>query len=516
MAKPSHIELASLLNSIDIELSGYCNAMCLFCPRDKITREKALMSESTFEVLLSELAILYPDGPEVIYFCGLGEPLMNKNMCAYADHVNDVLPDTFVVVVSNGGLLNKEICDAVLSGGVYTFSCSIQSIHKDHYEAVMKNLDFQAVLHWMNYLAQRKHETGLQITATFVKLTQSDVEIEEYSEYWRQLGVAVGMNELHNRGGSLDCASAQENLLRRSCSIFNTRLFVAANGDVLACCNDLDGQSRLGTIGVDSLETILAKKMDMIQNMKLFPMCIKCNDSNVETIHAVATGASNTDKRILNNVTLVCIDCVNPLMAYKALKYSSRDLAFYNKILLTSHDVSFDDVTVVKIDPLTSMTSYNSFCLKELVKYVKSDFMLTIHTDGFIINPHLWTDDFLDYDYIGAPWPTDAPWCVNSRVGNGGFSLRSRRFMELALQLNDDANSTPEDILLTNTHYEYFTALGCRYAPVHVAMRFALEAKIPECEYNLNNSFGFHGKGNAYYHYGEGRQFMEKIELLSL
>ena len=30
---------------------------------------------------------------------------------------------------------------------------------------------------------------------------------------------------------------------------------------------------------------------------------------------------------------------------------------------------------------------------------------MLIHSDGYVINPSAWRDDFLDYDYIGAPWP---------------------------------------------------------------------------------------------------------------
>ena len=30
---------------------------------------------------------------------------------------------------------------------------------------------------------------------------------------------------------------------------------------------------------------------------------------------------------------------------------------------------------------------------------------LTIWTDGFIVHPEMWRDEFLKYDYIGAPWP---------------------------------------------------------------------------------------------------------------
>ena len=48
-------------------------------------------------------------------------------------------------------------------------------------------------------------------------------------------------------------------------------------------------------------------------------------------------------------------------------------------------------------------------------------------------------------------------------------------------------------------------------------MKFSLESKIPECEYNLNNCFGFHGRGypkNVCDHDGEYMQFQDKQKLL--
>jgi sulfatase maturation enzyme AslB (radical SAM superfamily) len=144
----------------------------------------------------------------------------------------------------------------------------------------MKGLNFETVIKWLTYLAERRNETGLQITTTFVKTTQSEEDIEAYYQYWERLGVVVGINELHSRGGFL-VGVGSEKRTRMSCSIFNSRLFVAGNGDILACCNDLDGQSKLGTIGIDSLGSILGKKMTMIADEKLFPMCKMCNDHNV-------------------------------------------------------------------------------------------------------------------------------------------------------------------------------------------------------------------------------------------
>lgn len=214
----------------------------------------------------------------------------------------------------------------------------------------------------------------------------------------------------------------------------------------------------------------------------------------------------------LNNVTLLAIDCIQPDVACRALKYSSTDITFSEVMLFTSENLNCQGIEVRRIDELSGLAAYSRFCLKELVNHISSDFFITIQADGFIINPHLWRTEFLEYDYIGAPWPVSAPWCTKNRVGNGGFSLRSRRFMKLASQLVDDFKH--EDVLLTNTRYDYFVSNGCRYAPVEVAMQFALESKIPECKYDLSNCFGFHGKGDAFYHCGEGQQFKDRINLL--
>jgi MoaA/NifB/PqqE/SkfB family radical SAM enzyme len=275
------LSLDSMLDTVDIELSGFCNANCRFCPREKMTREKTLMSPGCFETLLRELSEIHPDGPGQIYFCGLGEPLLNRNLCSFSDIANEVFPDSLVIVVSNGIALNRELCDAMLTSGIYAFSCSMQSIHREKYEAATGGGQYDAVMYWMRYLAEKRWETGLQVTVTYVRTTQTDEELSEYYAYWNSLGIKVGENRLHSRGGNLYREGRPQGRMVRRCSLFETRLFVAANGDVLACCQDLDGASRLGTIGAEPLSTILQRKKSRIAEGILYPMCAGCDDCNV-------------------------------------------------------------------------------------------------------------------------------------------------------------------------------------------------------------------------------------------
>ena len=47
-------------------------------------------------------------------------------------------------------------------------------------------------------------------------------------------------------------------------------------------------------------------------------------------------------------------------------------------------------------------------------------------------------------------------------------------------------------------------------------MKFSLEEQIPECEFNLNNTFGFHGRGVPEMDPSRGhyQQFLDRIKLL--
>jgi hypothetical protein len=64
-----------------------------------------------------------------------------------------------------------------------------------------------------------------------------------------------------------------------------------------------------------------------------------------------------------------------------------------------------------------------------------------------------WRDAFLEYDYIGASW-------LQFDDGNGGFSLRTRRLMELC---RDPAFVPvhPEDLAIGRTNRAWLESQAC-------------------------------------------------------
>lgn len=130
---------------------------------------------------------------------------------------------------------------------------------------------------------------------------------------------------------------------------------------------------------------------------------------------------------------------------------------------------------------------YDKFCALELHSLFTTPHAIVCQLDGYPINWQSWDDIFLDYDYIGAPWIPNYFNNSISRVGNGGFSLRSRRLCQ-ALSTQEWI-SMSDDVFICQHSFEKMCQLGMRYAPPSLAARFSIEHDIPE---KVPLPFGFH------------------------
>ena len=208
----------------------------------------------------------------------------------------------------------------------------------------------------------------------------------------------------------------------------------------------------------------------------------------------------------LKNVTIVCVDCVSAERALKAMEFSMKEINFGSAKIITSQNISHDLIEVVKVDKL-DYVEYSRFIVYELWKHIDTDYALLIQSDGFVVNPTYWQDDFLNYDYIGAPWglPKDDFSYRDAfgnivRVGNGGFSLRSKKLLSLPTELNLEWKPYfgyyNEDGFFTCHNRHLFVNEGCVYAPLDVAKYFSHEVEIPETAGII--PFGFHSKWSQY------------------
>ena len=199
----------------------------------------------------------------------------------------------------------------------------------------------------------------------------------------------------------------------------------------------------------------------------------------------------------LSQVTLCAADCVTPALAGQALDRCLAQCDF-GEALLLSHEAAPTQARWTRIDPLRSIADYNAFMLGQLIEHVRTPYVLVVQWDGFVLDASQWRSGFLDFDYIGARWPWHP---TGSDVGNGGFSLRSRRLLEALASPGFVHADAPEDDLICRRNRTYLEqAHGIRFAPAEVAERFAYESGEPQ-----RSTFGFHGLFNLWRHLDEGQ-----------
>lgn len=196
-----------------------------------------------------------------------------------------------------------------------------------------------------------------------------------------------------------------------------------------------------------------------------------------------------TDRLALPQVTLCAATSVNVKATLRALEVSLAQADFAACKLFTDvpETPAHPGISVIHIPRLGSAAAYSDFLLSRLVDHVETSHCLVAQWDGHVIDAGRWRREFLDYDYIGASWPQ---FDDGHDVGNGGFSLRSRRLMEACREPQFHA-SHPEDLAIGRANRSWLEGRGMRFAPRALADLFAAERSG-----DLATSFGYHGVWN--------------------
>lgn len=194
----------------------------------------------------------------------------------------------------------------------------------------------------------------------------------------------------------------------------------------------------------------------------------------------------------LPDVTLCCVDTRSTDLALEAMLKCMAKVQFGDAVLIgppqwEQANTLPGTIRYEEIPPLNGIDAYSQFLIKDLGRYIETPHVLIVQWDGFVLNPLYWTDDFLSYDYIGSPWYHGGH---PGMVGNGGFSLRSKRLLE-ALRRVECPPDEPEDMAICVTlRTQLEDEHGIRFAPIESAEVFG-------CEYGpWRKAFGFHGLHN--------------------
>ena len=187
-----------------------------------------------------------------------------------------------------------------------------------------------------------------------------------------------------------------------------------------------------------------------------------------------------------SDITYVVIDTLNHTLSAQALERSHERFPLKNALIFSDKVDHWNGRKIIEIPAIKSTKDYNSVVFFDLPKQLKTDFALFIQYDGFVLSGELFSEQYLNWDYIGAPWPHYSDFTV----GNGGFSLRSKKLVDNIQKylLPEDLHSAEDVVICRYLRARLEENDGLQFAPEKIAEMFSYEMRKPDFD-----TFGFHG-----------------------
>jgi radical SAM protein with 4Fe4S-binding SPASM domain len=318
------------INYLFIEITNACNFKCTWCPDAIMERRRAFMPKHHVFALLEQIAEkrswlgpLYP-----VKLHQMGEPFLHPDLVAIVEHAERL--GLGVELNTNCGLITQERIDALLKAGLTNLILSYQTpdaesfktrkaprLSFDEYRdkvrlAVERKIALRARTHIEIDIMNTKHHAGASIVS-------EDEQALAFLEDW--IGFAQGLERRYRLEGrrhdwaairSRRFLDADENgsrygllddvdLIWKRCHSWGNvigagepapdpdtycpapyeQFVIQANGDVVSCCTDYEGRTKIANVFAESIESIWTgrlltqRKRDMLEG-RLLDVCAKC------------------------------------------------------------------------------------------------------------------------------------------------------------------------------------------------------------------------------------------------
>lgn len=318
------------INYLFVEITNACNFKCTWCPDEIMDRRRGFMKKEQAFRLLDELAgkraWLGPIYPVKLH--QMGEPMLHPDLAEIVAHAES--RGVPIELNTNCGLITAERIEALYRAGLTNLVLSYQTPDVESFKtrkapritfgeyrdkvrlAVERKLALGARTHLEIDIMNTKHVDGVRIVSedqqalAFLEdwisfcqelerrhglrprahdweriRSQSFLDADENgSRYVLLDGVTLIWKRCHSWGNVIGGHQTAE-VVDTYCPAPYDQFVVHWNGDVVACCTDYEGHTRLANVFAESIEGVWRgeilkqRKRDMLEG-RLLDVCARC------------------------------------------------------------------------------------------------------------------------------------------------------------------------------------------------------------------------------------------------
>ena len=257
-------EALNFPKSILIETYNRCQGECKFCPYKELrSKDKdELLSTDKYMELIDEIS--KHEITRLTLFNN-NEPLLDKRIYDFIKAAYEKIPTAEIGLSSNGRVVTKDVFDKLVKSNLTTLYISIPCIDREDYKKVM-GVYPDKLFELLESIDDKKILDMVRIAVPITKYLDEEALRDKFKKYkvcvWNlEYKDSWGIEEKFNE-------VAREDSIAGLCDRPMDQAVISANGDVIICCRDWQGQNVVGNVYDASLYDIWhSKPMQEIQKL---------------------------------------------------------------------------------------------------------------------------------------------------------------------------------------------------------------------------------------------------------
>lgn len=282
--KRSNIEFPP---GIVIETTAYCNMKCTHCGHSTMKREKGNMDIKLYKQIIGEIA---EENPETeVWLTYYGEALILKYKLFYMIRYAKEQGLKYLVLNTNGMLLDDEMSDLIIESGLDRFIFSLDGFTKETYNSIRVHGERDVVYNNIINLYNKIKKQGLKrplLEIQYSIMDENEDELQDFIDFWSDKDVYIKVREKLTWSGTVEANNLDKNQSRIACPWAVSNLGIFWNGNAGGCLLDYEGRNIIGNVKKEGIKGVWngeKRKAFMKQHLEhkfdeLPDFCAKCMD----------------------------------------------------------------------------------------------------------------------------------------------------------------------------------------------------------------------------------------------
>ena len=227
------------------------------CPRRLMKREKGFMSWELLRKIIEESR----GKTKSCYFHQMGEPLLHPEIIPMIKYIRSA--NIWTCISTNALLLTPEVSMELFKADLSRLIISFDTANPEVYQLARTGSNFKRALDNINQCLDlrqnnRQYQTHIELQMIEMGMTEGYVKLfkDRFESKVKGIGNLLIKPYVMWAGHVPDKRPASYVPKPYVCTMFNYSMSVYWNGDVVTCCMDYDGFTKMGNANDQSLQAI--------------------------------------------------------------------------------------------------------------------------------------------------------------------------------------------------------------------------------------------------------------------